>query len=188
MAKQITTDSYKITGTPVYIEPKICATLQRLYLVRYPGVYQWHNWAKRQVFEGQNLTSASGHTRIFFGRRKSWDYKTKSFAADHETWKEFLADEPQSNTTYVTNLALARLWNDEENRDGKRLKVEPLHQVHDALIGQFSKDITEWATKKIRSWFQNEIIIANTKLTIPFEGNYGPSWGELGTKHGGGSI
>lgn len=188
MATQIMQDSYKMTGTPIYIEPKVCAQLQRLYLIRYPGIFQWHNWAKRQVFEGQNQTCASGHTRTFFGRRKSWDHKSRSFAADHETWKEFLSNEPQDTTTYATNLALHRLWNDPENRSGKSLVIEPLHQVHDALIGQFPRISTDWAITKISSYFQNTLCIANTTVIIPFDGAYGPSWGELGEKYGGGKI
>ena len=189
MSVQIMKDSYNITGDAVYIEPSVCATLQRLYLSRYPGIYQWHLWAKKQVFDGQNLTSASGHTRIFLGRRKSWDPKTRSVGADHETWKEFLADEPQENTTFATNMALHKLWHDPENRTGFTprngvrssihglgLHIEPLHQVHDALIGQFPKEKTTWAVEKIRTYFQNELLIANIKVTIPFEGAYGPNW------------
>jgi hypothetical protein len=66
--------------------------------------------------------------------------------------------------------------------------VEPLHQVHDALLGQFLKTDTEWAKGKIRSWFDNTLIIANQPIKIPFEGHYGPSWGEQGKKQGGGDI
>ncbi len=187
VSKQIMVDSYKITGKPVYVDPATCAALQRLYFTRYPGIAQWHDWARREVEGGRNLTSASGHTRIFFGRRRSWDPKARCVAADHETWKEFLADEPQENTTYATNLALYRLWSDPTNRirdarSGKTcLRVEPLHTVHDALIGQFKMEDTAWAVHKIREWFQNELHIAGSKVTIPFEGHYGRSWGELKT-------
>lgn len=203
-ADQVMKDSYKLTGTPIYIEPAVFASLQRLYFVRYPGLYQWHAWAKREVENGKNLTGASGHERKFFGRRRSWDYKRRAWEADHDTWKEFLADEPQSNTTYATNLALHRLWHDPENRKGldwtgggvdvllpkqeTGLIIEPLHQVHDALIGQFPKDRTDWAISKIRSWFSNPLQIAGVEVTIPFDGKYGPSWGELGSKYGGGNI
>jgi uracil-DNA glycosylase family 4 len=180
VARQIMVDSYKITGVPVYVDNQTCAALQRLYFVRYPGVYMWHHWAKREVVEGRNLTAASGHTRTFFGRRKSWDSRSRSFGADHETWKEYLADEPQENTTYADNLALLKLWNDPENRvEGKRLKIEPLHAVHDSLIGQFHKSLTAWALPKIRSYFDNELHIATMKVVIPFEGRYGISWGNL---------
>jgi hypothetical protein len=33
--------------------------------------------------------------------------------------------------------------------------------------------------RKIREYFSNEIEVAGEKITIPFEGAYGPSWGEL---------
>jgi hypothetical protein len=180
MATQIMVDSYKFTGVPVHVDLKTCSALQRLYFFRYPGVYTWQKWAAREVFEDRNLKSASGHTRTFLGRRKSWNYKTRSFEADHDTWKEFLADEPQENTTHAVKLALWKLWIDPENRvEGRRLKIEPLHTVHDSLIGQFHKSLTSWALPKIRQAFDNELQIANQRVVIPFEGHYGVSWGNL---------
>jgi uracil-DNA glycosylase family 4 len=200
--EQIMEDSYKITGSPIYVSKEDFLILQRFYFLRYPGIYQWHEWAKREVEGGRNITSASGHTRTFFGRRKSYNPKRRCVEADHETWKEFLADEPQENTTYATNLALDKLWRDPENARPVPLRhqlpsgsvllnhhyVEPLHQVHDALNGLFPKSRTEWACGKIREWFQNRLQICETEVIIPFEGNYGPSWGELGEKYGGGTI
>lgn len=178
-------DSYKMTGQAFYVEPSDCAVLLRLYFIRYPGLFSWHTWAKREVYEGRNLTSASGHTRSFLGRRRSYNSRSRSVEADHDTFKEFLATDPQDTTTYVTNLAMHRLWCDPDNRRMVRgapthLVVQPLHQVHDALIGQFPKSETEWAREKIRQWFNNEVVVAGTKIVIPFEGAYGPSWGELG--------
>lgn len=197
MSTQIMKDSYKMTGQAIYVEKAVCAQLQRLYLVRYSGVYSWHTWAKKEVFEGRNLKGASGHTRVFLGRRRSFNPKTRQSEADHETWKEFLSTEPQDNTGYANNLVLHRLWTDPENRivasrtdtsTAHGLVIEPLHTVHDAVIGQFRKEHTAWAVPKIRSWYQNVITIAGTELIIPFEGAYGPSWGELGAKYGGGEI
>lgn len=180
VSTQIMVDSYKITGVPVHVDLKTCAALQRLYFFRYPGVYQWHDWARKEVAAGRNLKSASGHTRTFLGRRVSWNPKAKSFDADHETWKEFLADEPQENTTYAVKLALWKLWNDPDNRvEGRKPKIEILHTVHDSLNGQFHKSLTDWALPKIRWAFDNELEIANTKVVIPFEGHYGISWGNL---------
>jgi hypothetical protein len=90
-----------------------------------------------------------------------------------------LANEPQDNTTYCIKIAVKRMWTDPENRIGNKFRAEPLHTVHDSLNGQFKIVDVEWALPKIRGWFDNEITIAGQRITIPFEGNYGPSWGHL---------
>lgn len=163
--------SHKKSGEPIYMSQADARILQDCYFARYPGVRLWHAWATAQLTATGSLTSASGHTRIFFGRRFG--------DSIHETLKEFLADEPQQNTTWATNLAMLRLWNDPDNRraDGS-LIIEPLHQVHDALCGQWPRTCRDWARAKVRSYFQNELTIAGTKLIIPFDGAFGPSWGE----------
>jgi len=142
------------------------------------GIRRWHESMQRKLKEKPILTCGSGHTRRFYDR------------AD-DALGQALAHEPQSNTTYATNLAALRLWNDPENRThrivmgqgGKMVtvpfRVEPLHQVHDALIGQFRKEDAEWAIPKIREWFDNSFTVAGISITIPFEGAYGPSWGDL---------
>jgi DNA polymerase len=168
MSDVILKDSYKYLGEPTVVPSSTCEQLQRLYYMRYPGVLAWHRWMVQQLKATRSLTSGSGHTHHFFGR-----------SDDHDTLKSALADEPQQNTTYATNRAILNLWLDPENRSGSRLIVEPLHQVHDALIGQFPKKRTDWAVEKIRGWFNEPLTIAGQSLVIPFEGNYGDSWGNL---------
>lgn len=162
-------DSYKLTGTPIYVPPKECTILQGYYFQRYHGVKMIHAKAKTNLSEKGYYVAASGHKRVFLGRK-----------TDHSTFKEYLAHGPQANTTYATNLAMRALWKDPENRrpDGS-LIIEPLHQVHDAICGQFPRDVAPWAVKKIRSYFENPLLIASQQITIPFEGAYGRSWGEL---------
>lgn len=164
--------SFKDTGIPTYMEHRDGAILQSGMFARYWGVKLWHQWAESKLVADGTLTSASGHTRVFFGRRFGKDI--------HDTVKQFLADEPQQNTTWATNLAMLKLWNDPDNRrpDGS-LIIEPLHQVHDAICGQWPQGCRDWARAKVRSYFQNPLTIASTTLTIPFDGAYGPSWGNL---------
>lgn len=136
----------------------------------------WHDWMKRQLAQSPVLMCPSGTKRRFFGR-------------PDEILGVALATEPQNTTTYVTNLAAYRLWMDPENRVADKyvgtpavhvpFRVEPLHQVHDALIVQFHIEDTAWAVGKLNEWFNNPITIAGQSITIPFEGNYGPSWGQL---------
>jgi hypothetical protein len=151
----------------VYVPPNVCEDLKILFFQRYAGIPVWQRWVSEQLKTKHSITSANGHTRKFFGRPN-----------DHDTLKQALADEPQNNTTYVTNRAVLRIWSDPENKlpDGG-LRIEPLHQVHDAVVGQFPIEHTDWATAKIRTYFQDQIVIAGEPLVIPFEGSYGTSWG-----------
>lgn len=142
----------------------------------------WHRYVQHLIDKPgfPRLTCASGSTRIFYGRKT-------------EILGEYLSTEPQNNTTYATNLAARNLWRDPDNRTekfemasesgpankGTLLKIQPLHQVHDALIGQFKKSDTAWAIGKIKQAFSNIIIIAGMPITIPFDGKYGVSWGNL---------
>lgn len=167
----------------VYMSPKEADALKNWYINEmYWGIPKWHDWIARRLKESPVLTAASGQVRQFFGR-------------PDEVLTKAVAFEPQANTTYATNLAAWRLWNDPDNRTGgsspaqlglpaipkSRLKIEPLHQVHDALLGQFPIEDTTWAVGKIQSYFANTLIIAGQKITIPFEGGYGRSWGQLKT-------
>lgn len=182
MCLNVLKDSYKESGVPIYMDQSEARRLQeRGMFARYPGVRTWHSWGESKLVADGKLTVASGHTRLFFGRRYGKDIK--------DTVKEFLAHEPQANTTWATNLAMLNLWNDPENRraDGS-LIIEPLHQVHDALCGQWPTSLRDWARKKVKSYFNNTLTIAGRDIVIPFDGEWGPSWGQLGAKHGGGRI
>lgn len=169
MVDVILKDSWKYMDEPVLMAARDCEKLKMLYLLRYPGVRQWQDWVKEQLYRHKQLTCPSGNTRKFFGRPSA--STTIQGAYSHE---------PQNNTTYATSLALYNLWNDPDNRDGSgNLIIEPLHQVHDALCGQFPIDRADWASRKICDYFNNPITIAGQELVIPFEGEYGPSWGDL---------
>lgn len=120
------------------------------------------------------LVSPSGHIRKFFGRAQ-------------DVLGEWIAHEPQSVTTYATNMAVYNLWTDPENRQYRdktdhmrscscSLRIEPMHQVHDEMLVQFRKEDLEWAKAKIRQYFNNPIRIAGIEITIPYSGSYGVNW------------
>lgn len=167
MSSQILTDSFKKDGVPVYISPTDCERIQQTcFFVRYPGIKRTHEWMARELKSKGVLTASNGFTRKFYGRKD-----------DNATVRAALGHLPQVFTTYATNLATMRIWNDPDNRrvDGS-LKIEPLHTVHDALITQWRKEDTEWAKVKIQDYFNNELLIAGTTLVIPASGSYGPDW------------
>ncbi len=168
---QVMKDSYKKTGEPIYLEQSMGRALQDAYKSRYP-IHMYQTWGQSVVVAKGEFESATGHTRVYFGRRFGDGLR--------DTTKEFLADEPQQVTTYCTNRAMLNLWNDPDNRrsDGS-LVIEPLHQVHDALITQWPVSVRDWAREKMKTYFANKIKIGTIELTIPFEGRWGRSWGEL---------
>lgn len=174
MSGQILKDGFKYLGKTIIVAESVCKNLQRLYNTRYPGVGAWQAWIKNQLLTTQTLHCASGHVRRFFGRPN--DIRTIQAAYSHE---------PQANTTYATNRAMLALWDDSENRHSNgSLIIEPLHQVHDAINGQFPIDRTEWAVSKLRTYMSNPLTIAGMSITIPYDGAYALSWGDCDSNYG----
>lgn len=141
-------------------------SFQNAVFARY-NVRLWHRWMANQLSKRPELVNSFGHHRRFWGRST-------------EILGQALANEPQEVTTYVTKLALHNMWNDPENRDGLKLKVEPLHTVHDSLISQSKKELKDWTIIKLNQWFDNEITVAGIRLKIPFSGEIGNNWGFTG--------
>lgn len=126
----------------------------------------WQDWMQRKLSTKPELIACNGFKRRFFSRA-------------NEALGQALSHEPQVITTYATNQAMYKLWRDSENRIGNKLRIEPLHQVHDALIVQSRQEDLQWTMNKLKQYFHNEVIVAGIKLIIPFEGNWGDSWGTL---------
>lgn len=176
-SKIILKDSHKFTGNPIYIEPKIIGRLRAMYRARYWGLPKWHELVTTKLLSFGYLDTPCGHRRTFFGRIREG---ASGKIINHETLRAALSHEPQVNTTFATNRAMFNLWSDPENRrPNGSLIIEPLHQVHDALCGQFPKELAEWAVPKIASYFGQSMCIAGQEIVIPFEGAYGPNWKDL---------
>ena len=168
MANNILTQTFKKSSdlNVLWVPPNDCKKVQLVFFKRYPGVLHWQRWVQQQLNRNSTLTCASGHVRTFFGR-----------PGDNATYRAAYSHEPQANTTYATNLAMQKLWQDPDNRTSAGyLIIQPLHSVHDALCGQFPIDKTDWAVSKIRSYFNNALTIGNERIVIPYEGGYGTSW------------
>lgn len=189
----------------LFLPPSECEKLkERCFFTRYRGVRLWHNWVSSRIRNSRGtpeFVMASGSVRRLFGRKD--EIITKAVAAEpqHNTtyatnlalfnlWtdpdnrvgrkaidtsrpnnvsQKYVATLPQTSPSLVRDL-----------RDvSPRLRIEPLHQVHDALCGQFLKADTAWAADAIKRYFDNPLDIAGQKITIPYEGAYGDSWGNL---------
>lgn len=145
------------------------ARLQKLY-IDYYGIELRNEYLARQLCNHGYIQAASGQRRHFLNirNRSHIDQATIRIAASFE---------PQANTTYVTNLALTRMYYDKENRTkNNNLKCEPLLMVHDALGGQSRNHHLQFSQARMSYWFENQLIINNQQISIPVEGGWGPNW------------
>ena len=146
--------------------------LQRLYYDFY-GLELRNEWIRRQLSNHGYMDAASGQRRYFLDirNRRQIDDAIVRTAASHE---------PQANTTWATNAALLKMFEDLENRTPRgNLRCEPLLMIHDALAGQAHKSQQEWAEGKMAEWFNNPLIIHGIDINIPVEGGWGDNWMEV---------
>ena len=142
---------------------------QYLYKLRYHPEER-NAWIRRTLSAQGYLSTACGIRRKFFGIRNPYDI-------DDEIIRQASAFEPQANTTYCTNQALANLWYDPENRSSRGwLHCDPLLQIHDALAGQNHSGARQWAHGKLRGYFNTKLTIHGIEVQIPVDGGWGSNW------------
>jgi DNA polymerase I-like protein with 3'-5' exonuclease and polymerase domains len=155
----------------VVIPKKDAEFYQYLYKLRYKTDSR-NDWVRKVLSETACVVSSCGVRRQFFGIRNRRDI-------DDATVREASAYNPQCNTTYLCNRALANAYYDKTNRrKSGALYVEPLIQIHDAFAGQCHPRDRTFLSERLRVWFANPIRIANTEITVPYEAATGPNWME----------
>jgi len=165
----LATTIFKDSEGTIDLTVKQATLYQYLYKLRYNVDARKQDIIRRLSVNG-TLTTAGGTTRKFFDLRNKRE-------PEPAVVRSALSFEPQFNTTYATNLALKNLWYDPENRTSLHtLHIEPLLLIHDAIAGQFKRKHADWAVNKIKTYFQNDLIVHGIKIRIPFEGKYGSSW------------
>jgi hypothetical protein len=169
------------TAKPIVMETAQARKLQEAFFSRYPGVKLWHEKEKRDLLNKGFVLLPTGHLRRFYGRKAEWKKGVKT--ACHETLKEALASKPQYWTTRVLKLMVTRLWNDPENRTPEGdLFVWPLMVVHDSAVTQWKRERDEFARRKNREWFQNEVEISGARVVVPADGTVGLDWSMKGAE------
>ncbi len=151
------------------IHPYVMESLQNLY-INYYGINLRNDYIRKQLTNFGYIDSACGTRRKFLSirNRKNIDEGTVRTAAAHE---------PQANTTYCTNAALANMYYDESNRTPRGfMRCEPTLMVHDSLAGQAHHTQVPYATEKMAEWFNTPLLIHGIPITIPVEGGWGTSW------------
>lgn len=151
------------------LSEKDAALYQYFYKLRYKTDLR-NQWIARCLSDKGYLESSCGIRRQFFAIRNRREI-------DDSIVREAASFNPQAITTWATNKALERLWYDPQNRTSKgSLFIEPLHQIHDALLTQSRLVHHDFAKSKIPEWFDNPITIGKIEVRIPAESKSGSDW------------
>ncbi len=169
VSETILETSWKRDGELIYVSAADCKKIIASTFARYPGIKRRMERTNMLLARDGELTNCAGFARQFFGRK-----------SDAATQRLAYAYTPAFNTAYCNNQALLRMWRDPENIDsnGKRI-FRPLLGVHDAIEGCAPIERREWVKRKLTEWWNNPITVAGMTFTIPYEAQFGPSWGQL---------
>lgn len=166
LSESILESAWKTGGELVYVSAADCKRLQAAVHARYPGIRRRMERINMLLERDGCLTACDGvPPRDFFGRK-----------TDHATQKQAYAYAPAFVTAYADHLALRKLWYDPERRERG---LKPRLPVHDSICFVAPQGQRAWVSASIPRWFDNPITVAGTTLTIPYEAQRGPSWGEL---------
>jgi DNA polymerase I-like protein with 3'-5' exonuclease and polymerase domains/uracil-DNA glycosylase len=159
---------FKKSNGELYVPVTTCRDYQALYEKRYKGLFKLRERMSALLASHGYLDAYSGNRRYFYGRR------------DNSTVRAMISQLPQAHTTYATNLLLDRLYHWRANRLDASLRLlhRPINQVHDETNTLFPRSELDRARDVFQRASVNRITCWGVDFTIPFEVNYGVSWGE----------
>jgi len=92
-------------------------------------------------------------------------------------FKEATAYVPQSTSVDYLNRGLIRVYENFQKKDAWGLKI--LSQTHDSILVTLKEDTISEAAPAIIEMLTDQLTIKGRTFSIPVEGEYGPSWGEM---------
>lgn len=125
----------------------------------FPKIREWHDKTITELQLKGELTTPLKRRRRFWGRL--WD---------KATWREAIADEPQSLIADILCLGLLKVWEDLEP------EVQVLMNGHDAILGQIPVGTREKFEKEIVDRMLIDVPINGRIMTIGVSINYGMNW------------
>lgn len=138
---------------------------QDAYFHHFPFIRGWQHSIKRDVEEHQPLVTPLGFQVTLFGR--PWDV---------DTIRQGVSYKPQGTVANIINLALLRVWWELEP-----LGVQPLAQVHDAILGQFPRGRRD-LLRRVAELMRIPVDVTDyrgqtRRMIIPVEIAVGSNWG-----------
>lgn len=136
------------------------------YFARFPRLRQWHGWVRQQARTGR-FVGVLGRQRQFFGR--SWD---------EHTFREALANEPQSVVADLVQIAMWHIW----RRFDPGL-VRLFQNGYDSLLGQVREDVADEILAAVLDEMTLAVPVPDIAgkvrvMVIPAEMAVGRNWGK----------
>lgn len=144
---------------------------QENYFNEFPFIRGYQKWEAQNIREHKTLTNVLGRTITLFGR--PWD---------PHTIKQGLAFKPQSSVADILDLAMWRVWVEQDPTGGSSDELELLAQIHDALLAQYHRGRMEvlHKTKKLMEIPIPVTDYRGTTRTMKIEAEFaiGTNWGK----------
>ena len=161
---------FKESDGEIFYGDKECKRLGDL-LIAYYHLDLFHDYMKFRCAKDQELSTSFDFKRKFLGR------------SDNALARSMMSHLPQCYTTFTTNTVANRLFYSEENRrsDGTCL-IRLCNMVHDEI------DFIAPAEQRARVaeiFYRNNVVPLvhnDISFTIPFDAEYGPTWGQCKTE------
>jgi DNA polymerase I-like protein with 3'-5' exonuclease and polymerase domains len=147
----------KHLGIPV----DVAETFGRKWFEAFPQLRHWQQRTVQEVQTHGYLTTPLGRRRHFLGRLR-----------DDSTLREAVAFRPQSTIADLLNMGLLDLW-----RKGPRIGLQPLKQVHDAVVGQYPVGQRDAAQALVRECLERPIDVYGKSMIVPCDFAWGYNWG-----------
>lgn len=114
------------------IPMKAAYKAQENYFNEFPFIRAWQQATEKDIRDHLPLYNVLGREITLLGR--PWE---------PHTIKQGLAFKPQSSVADILDLGMWRVWKKQDPTGGEANDLELLAQIHDAILGQFSRDRIE---------------------------------------------
>lgn len=136
-----------------------------LWKIKYKYIETWWRRIESQLSLNRTLVTPYGREFTFY------DFWGK------ELFKSATAVVPQSTSVDYINGGMLRVYH--ELVVPRKYSFELLHQNHDSIVAQYPIGERDSVHRIVPELLTSELEVNGHTISIPVEGSYGPSWGEL---------
>jgi len=136
-----------------------------LWKIKYKYIEKWWRSIENDLNVDRTLKTPYGREFTFYDQ---WG---------KELFKSATAVIPQSTSVDYINGGMLRVYH--KLVVPRRFDFELLHQNHDSIVAQYPIKHRREVHEIVPELLKSEVVVNGHTISIPVEGGYGPSWGQL---------